>query len=75
MALRQGRNKKEIVWIEIKQVIQNYHTGKLKLAKTPAPLCSSKSILVQNRASLISIGTDRSVIELRQKNILGKADR
>ena len=57
----------------MKQVIQNYRTGKLELAETPIPLCSSNSILVRNAASLVSIGTERSVIELAQKSLLGKA--
>lgn len=57
----------------MKQVIQNYKTGKLELAEVPIPLCSPGSILVKNIASLISIGTERSIIELGQKSLLGKA--
>jgi predicted dehydrogenase len=57
----------------MKQVIQNYRTGKLDLAEVPIPVCSSNKILVKNIASLISIGTERSIIELGQKSLLGKA--
>ena len=57
----------------MKQIIQNYRTGELELAEVPAPLCSSNKILVKNVASLISIVTERSIIELRQKSLLGKA--
>lgn len=57
----------------MKQVIQNYRTGQLELAETPVPLCQLNSVLVRNVASLISIGTERSIIELAQKNLLGKA--
>lgn len=57
----------------MKQVIQNYRTGKLDLAEVPVPVCSSNKILVKNMASLISIGTERSIIELGQKSLLGKA--
>jgi predicted dehydrogenase/threonine dehydrogenase-like Zn-dependent dehydrogenase len=57
----------------MKQVIQNYHTGRLELIDAPVPLCASNSVLVRNHASLISMGTERSIIELAQKSLLGKA--
>lgn len=57
----------------MKQIIQNYRTGELELAEVPVPLCSSNKILVKNMASLISIGTERSIIELGKKSLLGKA--
>ena len=37
------------------------------------PLCSSNNILVKNFASLISIGSERSIIEVGRKSLLGKA--
>jgi len=55
------------------QIIQNYRTGKIELADVPIPNCSSNNILVKNIASLISIGTERSIIELGKKSLLGKA--
>lgn len=55
------------------QLIQNYRTGKLELADVPVPNISSNTILVKNYASLISIGTERSIIELGRKSLLGKA--
>jgi predicted dehydrogenase len=58
---------------KMKQIIQNYRSGELELAEVPIPLCSSNKILVKNCASLISIGTERSIIELAQKSLLGKA--
>jgi predicted dehydrogenase/NADPH:quinone reductase-like Zn-dependent oxidoreductase len=57
----------------MKQIIQNYRSGKLELAEVPLLACSSNTILVKNVASLVSIGTERSVIELGQKSLLGKA--
>ena len=57
----------------MKQIIQDYRTGELELAEVPVPLCSSNKILVRNMASLISIGTERSIIELGKKSLLGKA--
>ncbi len=57
----------------MKQVIQNYKTGEVRLREVPVPECSSKRILVKNRFSLISIGTERSTIELGKKSLAGKA--
>ncbi|MFH1616624.1 MAG: bi-domain-containing oxidoreductase [Planctomycetota bacterium] len=57
----------------MKQVIQNYRTGVVKLADVPIPVCSKSDILVRNIASLISIGTERSIIDLGRKSLLGKA--
>ena len=63
---------KETHW-RMKQIIQNYRTGALECAEVPVPMCSSDSLLVLNAASLVSIGTERSMIELGQKSLLGKA--
>ena len=57
----------------MKQVIQNYRTGTLELAEVPVPLCSYDRVLVRNAASLISIGTERSILDLGRKSLLGKA--
>lgn len=57
----------------MKQIIQNYRTGELELADVPIPVCSSNKILVKNIASLISIGTERSIIDLGKKSLIGKA--
>ncbi len=57
----------------MKQLIQNYRTGKIELADVPIPLCGANSVLVKNQASLISIGTEKSIIELGRKSLLGKA--
>ncbi len=55
------------------QVIQSYRTGEVAVREVPAPRCSRGGLLVRNRASLISIGTERSVIELGKKSLVGKA--
>jgi len=57
----------------MKQILQNYRTGALELAETPVPMCSSNTLLVRTAASLVSIGTERSMIELGKKSLLGKA--
>jgi len=57
----------------MEQIILNYKTGELKVAEVPIPMYGSDSILVKNMASLISIGTERSILELGRKSLLGKA--
>ncbi len=43
------------------------------MADVPIPICSSDKILVKNIASLISVGTERAILELGKKSLLGKA--
>ncbi len=57
----------------MKQIIQNYRTGELRVVDVSIPLCTPNVIMVKNRASLISLGTERSIIELGKKSIIGKA--
>ena len=57
----------------MKQIVQSYKTGEVKLHDVPVPLCSSKRILVRTHISLVSIGTERSVIDLGRKSLAGKA--
>jgi predicted dehydrogenase/threonine dehydrogenase-like Zn-dependent dehydrogenase len=55
------------------QVIQSYRTGAVSVADVPVPCCSAKGILVRNRTSLISLGTERATIELGRMSLIGKA--
>jgi len=57
----------------MKQVFQNYRTGVLKVDQIPAPALRSGGILVANRFSLISSGTEKSTVQVAQKNLIGKA--
>lgn len=57
----------------MKQVVQSYKTGEVALRDVVVPQCGSKRILVRTRHSLISLGTERSTIELGRKSLLGKA--
>ncbi len=57
----------------MKQIVQNYKTGKLEIAEVPVPTIMPGRILVKNAFSLISAGTERSSVELARKNLLAKA--
>ncbi len=45
----------------------------MRLADVPAPACGPKELLVDTRSSLVSLGTERSVVELGRKSLLAKA--
>ena len=57
----------------MKQVIQSYKNGKITLEDVPEPACKAGGVLVRNVASLISVGTEKLMIEMGQKSLLGKA--
>lgn len=57
----------------MKQLIQNFKTGKLYVDELPMPSISEGMVLVENRFSLISSGTERSTVKVAQANLLGKA--
>jgi polar amino acid transport system substrate-binding protein len=57
----------------MKQVIQNFRTGELKVDETPETICRSGGVLVGNVASLISAGTEKMAIDFAQKSLAGKA--
>ncbi len=57
----------------MKAVVQNLKTGKLTVDEVPPPALRPEGILVAVRRSVISLGTERSVIALANKGPLGKA--
>ncbi len=57
----------------MKQILQNYKTGELKLDDVPVPCLKAGGVLVKNEFSLVSVGTEKSMTELAQKSIIGKA--
>jgi predicted dehydrogenase/threonine dehydrogenase-like Zn-dependent dehydrogenase len=57
----------------MKQIIQSYKTGQISLAEVPEPGCKASGVLVRTVASLISPGTEKMMIEMGQKSLLGKA--
>ncbi|MCL6622778.1 MAG: bi-domain-containing oxidoreductase [Syntrophobacterales bacterium] len=57
----------------MKQIIQSYKDGQLELQNVPAPGAKVGGLLVRNKVSLISPGTEKYMIEMGQKSLLGKA--
>lgn len=57
----------------MKQVIQSYRTGELWLAEVPAPANKGGGAVVRSTSSLVSAGTERMIIDLAKKSLIGKA--
>jgi predicted dehydrogenase len=57
----------------VRQISQNYKTGELAIVEVAAPRASRRGILVETRVSLISAGTERTIVDLARKNLLAKA--
>src|SRR4030095_5143858 len=57
----------------MKQVVQNYRTGELKVEELPPPALRPGGVLVRVARSLISAGTERSIVETAQSSLIGKA--
>jgi len=57
----------------MKQVIQSAKSGKLRLKDVPEPRVRAGALLVRTKASLISAGTERMVIDFAKKSLAGKA--
>jgi len=57
----------------MKQLLQNYKTGELKLEEVPVPALKPGGALIKNHYSLVSAGTERGIIEFVMQNLSGKA--
>ncbi|MEX2453575.1 MAG: bi-domain-containing oxidoreductase, partial [Rhodospirillaceae bacterium] len=57
----------------MKQVVQSARSGKLALKEVPEARVRAGCLLVRTRASLISAGTERMVVEFARKSLAGKA--
>ncbi len=57
----------------MKQIIQSFKTGETVLEEVPAPVVKNGHILVQTTRSLVSLGTERMLVEFGRANLLQKA--
>src|SRR5262245_66574019 len=57
----------------VKQVVQAVKGGRTRVADVAAPTLRAGGVLVQTRWSLISAGTEKLIIDLAGKSLLGKA--
>ena len=57
----------------MKQLIQSYKTGELGVYEVPAPICGENGVLVRTITSLVSAGTEKMIVDLAKKSLVGKA--
>lgn len=57
----------------MKQVIQNVRNGDLSVREIPAPAVAPGAVLIANQSSLVSAGTEKMIVDLSKKSLLGKA--
>jgi predicted dehydrogenase/threonine dehydrogenase-like Zn-dependent dehydrogenase len=57
----------------MRQLIQEMDSGTIRLVDVPPPVVRPGGVLVRTRHSVISVGTERSTVELGRKSLLGKA--
>ncbi|NQY30829.1 MAG: Gfo/Idh/MocA family oxidoreductase [Flavobacteriaceae bacterium] len=57
----------------MKQVIQNFKTGELYVDDVPMPSIRKGMVLVENKFSLISAGTERGTVKVGKASLNGKA--
>ncbi len=57
----------------MKQIIQNLKTGETILEEVPAPVVKSGQVLIQTTKSLVSLGTERMLVEFGKASLIQKA--
>lgn len=57
----------------MKQIIQSFKTGETILEDVPAPTVSRGSVLIKTTRSLVSLGTERMLVEFGKSNLIQKA--
>ncbi len=55
------------------QVIQNVRNGQLEVREVPPPALLAGGLLVRTAASIISPGTEKMIMDLAKKSLIGKA--
>ncbi|HEY0348627.1 MAG TPA: zinc-binding alcohol dehydrogenase, partial [Pyrinomonadaceae bacterium] len=55
------------------QVVQNVRNGQLELREVPPPATLAGGVLVRTAASIISPGTEKMIMDLAKKSLIGKA--
>jgi predicted dehydrogenase/threonine dehydrogenase-like Zn-dependent dehydrogenase len=57
----------------MKQIIQSFKTGKTILEEVPAPQARRGQVLIKTSKSLVSLGTERMLVEFGKSNLISKA--
>lgn len=57
----------------MKQIIQSFKTGITELAELPSPKAKSGQLLIQTTRSLVSLGTEKMLVEFGKASLIQKA--
>lgn len=57
----------------MKQILQSFKTGKTELTELPAPTVKTGQVLIQTTRSLVSLGTERMLVEFGKASLIQKA--
>ena len=57
----------------MKQIIQSFKTGVTELAELPSPKVKSGQVLIKTTRSLVSLGTERMLVEFGKASLIQKA--
>jgi polar amino acid transport system substrate-binding protein len=57
----------------MKQLVQDFKTGEIKLVDVPPPAAAPGCVLVRNAFSLVSAGTEKATVAMAQASLVGKA--
>lgn len=57
----------------MKQLVQDLRSGETVVAEVPVPQAKPGTALVKTAASLVSAGTERTLVEFAEKSLVGKA--
>ncbi len=57
----------------MRQLLQVQRNGELLLREVPTPKPAENQLLIRTAASLVSVGTEKHLLEFAQKSLLGKA--
>jgi predicted dehydrogenase len=57
----------------MRQLIQSYRTGEMKLEDVPPPAVRPGGVVVRTVRSLVSAGTEKMIVDLARKSLLAKA--
>jgi predicted dehydrogenase/threonine dehydrogenase-like Zn-dependent dehydrogenase len=55
------------------QIIQDMRSGETRLEQVPRPSCGASSVLIQTSVSLVSLGTEKMLVEFGRGSFLQKA--
>lgn len=55
------------------QIIQNLRTGETILEEIPAPIIQPGQVIIRTKASLVSLGTEKTLVEFGKSSLVAKA--